>query len=62
MERLILITPRLVTPGRTNVPARVDEPGFQQKATQNHFELIPLEEAEKAREETESSAAERGRK
>lgn len=42
MERLILITPRIVTPDFDNVPARVKNTPFRQKATQDHYELSPL--------------------
>lgn len=38
MERLILITPRLVTPDGANVPARVDEPAFSRSPTQADYE------------------------
>lgn len=39
MERLILITPRIVTLGEGNVPARVNDPSFQRSATQPDYEL-----------------------
>lgn len=41
MERLILITPRIVTLGTGNVPARVDAPDFRRSATQPDYELRP---------------------
>lgn len=45
MERLILLTPRIVTPNGENVPARVDDPGFKQSAVQSDYEhrTVPLE-------------------
>lgn len=39
MERLILITPKVVRPYEDNrLPARVDDPRFHQTATQDHYE------------------------
>lgn len=38
MERLILITPRLVTPQEANVPQRVNAGGFGRSATQADYE------------------------
>lgn len=38
MERLILLTPRIVTPDGANVPQRVETPDFQQTATQADYE------------------------
>ncbi|MCF0254531.1 MAG: EscC/YscC/HrcC family type III secretion system outer membrane ring protein, partial [Duodenibacillus sp.] len=42
MERLILITPRLVTPQGMNYPARVNDDRFRQRATQSTYEYVPL--------------------
>lgn len=39
MERLILITPRLVRPDGMNVPTRVDDDRFAVKATQSDYEM-----------------------
>ncbi|MGN1208702.1 MAG: hypothetical protein ACI4SV_00250, partial [Duodenibacillus sp.] len=45
MERLILLTPRIVTPNGENVPARVVESEFKQSAVQADYEhrTVPLE-------------------
>ena len=47
MERLILLTPRIVTPDGANVPQRVETPGFQQTATQADYEARTASDAEK---------------
>lgn len=39
MERLILITPRIVTPDGNNVPSRVAEVDFHQTPTQSDYEV-----------------------
>lgn len=41
MERLILITPRIVTLGEQNAPARVNNPDFRRSATQADYEFVP---------------------
>ncbi len=41
MERLILITPRIVTPDVDNVPSRVKTSTFRQKATQDNYDMQP---------------------
>jgi type III secretion protein C len=38
MERLILITPRIVKLGQANVPSQVDEPSFHRSPTQSDYE------------------------
>ncbi len=38
MERLILITPRIVKLNEGNVPSQVEEPTFHRSATQSHYE------------------------
>ena len=40
MERLILITPRIVTAEGENVPSRVNQPGFGRSATSADYEMI----------------------
>jgi hypothetical protein len=39
MERLILITPRIVCPDGMNVPTRVEDSRFARSATQSDYEL-----------------------
>ncbi len=39
MERLILITPRIVTPDGRNFPKRVNDPEFSRQATQADYEI-----------------------
>jgi len=46
MERLILITPRIVKLGQGNVPSQADEPSFHRSPTQPHYE--PRKPAPKA--------------
>lgn len=41
MERLILITPRIVNLGERNAPARVEDKDFRRSATQADYELKP---------------------
>ena len=38
MERLILITPRVVKLNQNNVPSQVEEPSFHRSATQSDYE------------------------
>ena len=46
MERLILITPRIVTADGDNVPARVNQPGFGRNATGADYEWKALPQAD----------------
>lgn len=48
MERLILITPRIVTAEGENVPARVNQPGFGRSATSADYEMVELPKSTEA--------------
>ena len=48
MERLILITPRIVTADVDNVPSHIREGGFEAKATQANYERKSLSKPQKA--------------